>query len=277
MGNGFLGRTICNVSKAGDFEVDVGSLNGGELVDVRKIKTVADLVGKTNPDTIINCAAVTDLDMIEGDPRDAYSTNSDGAGNVARIAAKHSKRLIHISTDSVFDGKRGDYVEGDKPNPVNEYAKSKKLGEDLVMKNSSNYVVVRTNFYGNNADSKFLFNWVLDNLRRGRKFSGFGNITFNPLEIENLAAGLLELASSKYTGILHMGADRKYSKYEFARAIAQKLGYNTGLIAKKELMDGETAARRPHDTTLANALSKRVLKTEPRPLDAWLEEIRHHL
>lgn len=271
IGNGFLGSTVCSASKTRGLEVSMGSQSAGIRMDIRQIETVENAVRRTDPDTIINCAAVTELDTIEKNPDDAYEVNGHGAGNIAKIASKYSKRLIHISTDSVFDGKKGSYSETDDLNPINEYGRSKKVGEELVMENSENSVVVRTNFYGSHPEGKFLFNWILDNLKKGRRFNGFTNIIFNPLEVENLSEGLVELAQLEYTGLLHMSSDQTYSKHEFAITVAKKLGYDSGLIMEETLQDTELVARRPHNTTLDNSLAKKILSTKQIALESWLE------
>lgn len=276
IGNGFLGRSVVRAAGRAGIGVRMASRSSDLMVDVTKIATVEHVVVETGPDVIINCAAITDLGAIEKNPEEAYSVNAHGAENIAKVASAHSKRLVHISTDSVFDGERGRYSEKDEPCPVNEYARSKKLGEDLSMGAMNDCMVVRTNFYGDNPDGRFLFNWILENLGAGRRFGGFTNVRFNPLEVGDLAEALIELARSRHRGLLHLGSDKAYSKYEFARTVATKLGYDVGLIAKSELGD-DLAPRRPHDTTLNNALSKRVMKFRPRELEAWLEEIKPHM
>lgn len=274
IGQGFLGKTISSIAETKNFVVYKGSYKNNQRVDVRKLESIENIVKKTNPDIIINCAALTDLDSIEKESKNAYEVNAYGAGNISKIASKYSKRLIHISTDSVFDGKKGNYLESDKPNPINEYSKSKKLGEDFVKENSKDFVIVRTNFYGNNKEGKFLFNWILENFKQNKKFGGFTNILFNPLEIENLSISLLELSELKYTGILHMGSDKTYSKYEFAKIICEKLGYNRNLLFKKEVNDEEWIAQRPHNTSLNNQLSKKIIKNRSCDLENWLEKIK---
>jgi len=277
IGKGFLGNIISIIAKTKNFQVFEASHNSGIRIDVRKIESVEDVIKKTNPAIIINCAAITELDKIEKESKNAYEVNSYGAQNIAKISSKYSTRLIHISTDSVFDGKKGNYLESNKPNPINEYGKSKNLGEELVKESSKNFVIVRTNFYGNNKEGKFLFNWILENFKQNKKFGGFTNIFFNPLEIENLSISLLELSELDYTGILHMGSDKIYSKYKFAKIIAEKLGYDSNLIFEKNLEEGELIAKRPQNTSLNNQLSKKLIKNQPQNLEDWLEKKKNFL
>lgn len=269
-----MGNYVSNIAKTKKFEVFEGSYSNYIKMDIRNIESVENVVKKINPDLIINCAALTDIDNIERDSKNAYEVNAYGAENISKIASKYSKRLIHISTDSVFDGKKGNYLESDKPNPINEYSKSKKLGEDLIKENLDDHVIVRTNFYGNYNRKKFLFNWIIENYKQKKKFNGFTNIFFNPLEIENLSLSLLELSELKYTGILHMGSNKIYSKYEFAKIIGEKLEYNSKLLSKKEVKDEEFIAKRPHNTTLSNKLSKKIINNNFDSLETWLEKMK---
>lgn len=277
IGKGFLGNIISIIAKTKNFQVFEASHNSGIRIDVRKIESVEDVIKKINPGIIINCAAITELDEIEKESKNAYEVNSFGVQNIAKISSKYSTRLIHISTDSVFDGKKGNYLESDSPNPINEYAKSKNLGEEFVKESSNDFVIVRTNFYGNNQEGKFLFNWILENFKQNKRFGGFTNIFFNPLEIENLSTSLLELSELDYTGILHMGSDKTYSKYEFAKIIAEKLGYDKNLVFKKNLEEGELIAKRPQNTSLNNWLFKKLIKNQPQNLESWLEKIKNSL
>lgn len=277
IGNGFLGNKISSIAKTKNFQVFVASQKSDNIIDVRNIESVENVIKKINPDIVFNCAAITELDKIEINSKNAFAVNAYGAENIAKIVSKFSKRLIHISTDSVFDGKKGNYLENDVTKPINEYGKSKKLGEQLVKDISNDCIIVRTNFYGNNKEGKFLFNWILQNLKQNKKFDGFTNVFFNPLEIGNLSNSLLELSELDYTGVLHIGSDKIYSKYNFAKIIAEKLGYNRDLIIKRNLDEMDLTAKRPKNTSLNNQLFKKLIKNQPENLEEGLERKKNHL
>ena len=264
IGNGFLGKSI-NLFKSENYEITCVSKNNSELtVDIRNIKSLEKIIIKTNPQIIINCAALTNVDEIEKNSKEAFEVNSYGAENIAKIASKYNIRLLHISTDSVFDGKKGMYSEEEIPIPINEYAKSKKLGEDLVINNSKNFVIIRTNFYGINNEKKFLLNWVIDNLKNDKKIIGFNNIIFSPLEIKNLVNMLLELSENNFQGIIHLSSNEPISKYYFAKKISNILGFNEKNIIKGNIEDIDFVAKRQNNTSLSN------LKTKIISLDEWL-------
>ena len=272
VGNGFLGNSIINEGQKKEFQIiSAHTSSNNHPLDIRKNESIEKVVIKTSPTVIINCAALTNVDEIEKNPKEAYSVNSLGAKNLAKISKNYGIKFIQISTDSVFDGKRGNYSETDTVNPINEYAKSKKLGEDYTLDENSESIVVRTNFYGENKDGKFLYNWILNNLKNNKIFSGFNNIVFNPLEIQNLTDMLLEISEIKYAGIIHLSTDKNMTKYEFARKIANELQYDLELIKKGLLDNNKMTAKRPLNTTLSNKIAKKILKTKPIELEKWLQ------
>jgi len=268
IGQGFLGDAI--FSAATNLQISVTGTHRTQI-DVRNVDSIEKIVTKTNPDIIINCAALTNVDELESNPDAAYAVNAHGAKNTAIIAHKKKIKLIHISTDSVFDGEKGFYSEEDVPQPVNIYGKSKKLGEDLVRETIDNHLIVRTNFYGHNKDGKFLFDWILQNLRKEQPITAFHDVIFNPLEVRNLANIIIELMSKKIFGIIHIASNEIMNKYEFAANIANALNLRSDLINKGSVKDAHFIAKRPLNTSLDNTKARRLLKTEFVRLQEWLK------
>ena len=271
IGKGFLGSATYSVGLKYKMNVMGTNKKKGTNVNVCNIDSLEKIISNYKPDAIVNCAALTNIDEIETSPESAFAVNVQGAMNVARVSNKHKIKLIHISTDSVFDGNKELYIENDQPNPINEYAKSKKLGEDMVKSNSENYVIVRTNFYGEHKEKKFLFNWIIANLKHGKKITAFNDIIFNPLEINNLAEMLVELCRIKFCGIIHLASNEPISKYHFARKIATGFDFNENLVLSGSVKDAKLIAKRPLNTSLKNSLAKKTLKTKMISVDEWLE------
>ncbi len=168
---------------------------------------------------------------------------------MAKICSNKKIRLIHVSTDAIFNGERGGYSEDSSPDPINFYAKTKLEGEKFVSSKTSDYVVIRTNFYGLSSNGNGLLNWILRNLVNKKKFMGFDDVVFNPLWVGNLAECLVRLADIPYTGILNVAGNQTLSKYEFAITVAENLGYKDAKI-KKVSSDQmpSLVARRPKKT-----------------------------
>ena len=233
IGKGFLGGTIFSTCQNAGINVLGTHYNKSiPIIDITNINSIEKVVSEFKPDLIINCAALTNIDQIEFNPKRAYAINAYGAKNIAEISRQNKIKMIHISTDSIFDGIKGMYCEDDIPNPINEYAKSKKMGEDFVKEILDTHIIIRTNFYGYNSEGKFLFNWILEKLKEKQQIIGFSDIIFNPLEIRNLADMINELIYKDFNGILHLSSNEIFNKYEFIIEIAKMLNFDIDLITK---------------------------------------------
>jgi len=276
IGAGFLGSNIAK--EFSDHFVIQTNLTkiqkNSYILDITDRKKVLDFFNEIKPNIVINCAANTGIDFLEKNTQIAYSINGEGAKNLA-IASERSKiRLIHISTDGVFDGTRGNYTEEDKPNPINVYARSKIIGEENVVKNCSNHVIVRTNFYGCHPQNKFLFNNILSNLRNRKQIIGFDDVIFTPLEVSNLSHLIFDVVFSNYVGILNLSSNEPISKYQFCCNIADAFGFDSNLIQKGSIEDLGFIAKRPKNTSLVNTRSKIYTKSKIISLTDWLQKIR---
>lgn len=220
----------------------------GDLTDLRFLSSSLD---KINPDVIIHCAAIVNVDECETNKRAAEALHHDVTEILARYKSG-STRFIHISTDSVFDGQESDYTEEDMPNPINYYAKTKRDGEIVVLENNHNAVVIRTNIYGFHLEhGKSLVEWAIDNLKQGKSISGFTDVYFNPVYTKQLGEVIRDIIPLKYfKGILNVASKEYLSKHEFLLRIAQQFNFNTDLITKNSVKKFQFSAPRPVNTTL---------------------------
>jgi dTDP-4-dehydrorhamnose reductase len=271
VGSGFLGLSLEVQAKVLGMSVTGTHRVETPQVDIRNENSIEKIILRTKPDYVINSAALTNVDDIEKQSEEAYSINAYGAKNLANISKKYKVPLLHISTDSVFDGRNGIYSESDVPNPVNEYGKSKLLGEKLILEVLDSAIIIRTNFYGYNDEGKFLFNWILQKLQQHKHFNAFGDVIFNPLEITNLSQMIMELINVTYSGIIHLSSDHVMSKYQFACEIADNLNLDKNLIHKVNLVEEKLFAARPLNTTLSNNKAKKLLKTKEIPFKEWIQ------
>lgn len=276
IGAGFLGTNITQEFK--DHIVTQTNLtkihNNSYILDITDGKKVIECFDDVKPSIVINCAANTNIDFLEQNTSTAYSINGEGIRNLAVAAERSNVRLIHISTDGIFDGIRGNYTEEDKPTPINVYARSKLIGEENVIKNCSNYVIVRTNFYGYYPQGKSLFNDILSKLRTREQFIGFDDVIFTPLEVSNLSQLIFDITFSNYSGILNLSSNESISKYQFCCKIAEAFDFNSDLIKKGSIENAGFIAKRPKNTSLINTKSKQFTKSKIMSLSDWLLKIR---
>jgi len=280
IGTGFLGKYILrelNSSSIQAYGTSFNQLTQDKFkVDLRNIESIKKCILQLKPDTVINCAANVDLDFLEKNEKQAIAINAIGAKNLALVANQNDIRLIHISTDGVFDGKKGNYSEEDVPNPVNVYGKSKLMGEQLIQENSNNYVILRTNFYGHNEQGKQLLNWILTTLKQKKQLIGFDDILFTPLEISNLCMMIRDITTKNIHGILHLASDKTISKYQFAIEVANVFQLDKNLIKKGSVEDLKLIAKRPMNTSLSNKKVKKFVSLHITPLNESLIKIRNN-
>jgi dTDP-4-dehydrorhamnose reductase len=216
---GMLGRDV--VDAAGP---DAVGLTRAQL-DVTDAAAVRAAVERERPDVVINCAAYTNVDGAEAEPEAAERVNAAGAGNVAAAAP----RVVHVSTDYVFDGSATEpYVESDPVGPVSVYGRTKLAGERAVAAANPNHLIVRTAWvFGVHGP-----NFVETMLRVGAE-RGAARVVDDqvgcPTYTRHLAAGLLELAASERAGVQHLAGTGAVSWHGFARAIFDAAGLDVDL------------------------------------------------
>lgn len=209
------------------------------------------ILDQAAPDVVVHCAAVANLDAAEKDPDLARRINTELPGELARETARRSIRLVHISTDQVFDGARGNYQEDDAPNPLGVYARTKLEGENAVLSANPQAAVARVVFYGwSLSGRRSLAEFFYNNLAAGNAVKGFTDVFFCPLQVNELARLLMKIAEAGIGGLYHVVSRESLSKYDFGVAIARRFGLDERLVQPASVMDAGLAARRSPNLTL---------------------------
>ena len=218
------------------------------------------LLDDYTPEVIIHCAAIANVDDCEAKPELAKKINADLPGQIASAAASRKIKMVQISTDAVFDGQQGNYLETDQPNPLSVYARTKWEGEQAVLEANPNALVARVNFYGWSVTGKrSLAEWFVNNLSAGEEVRGFTDIHFCPMMVLDLVETMMEAVEKDLCGLYHMVGPQMMSKFDFGRAIAGKFGFDPELVQPASVLDGGLKAVRSPNLTLntgklANAL-----------------------
>ena len=201
-------------------------------VDLLAKNVIPQLIDKTEPDWILHCAAIAGIDRSDNQEELSQKLNAEIPGVLSLEAKKRNIRLLHISTDAVFDGKKGNYSEEDLTNPMSVYAKTKLAGERAVLEANSDALVARVVFYGWSLfGNRSLSEFFINNLLKGKQVKGFTNLQFCPLQVNHLADILLEMMKKNLSGIYHAVSSESLSKYDFGVKLAQKFALDAGLIA----------------------------------------------
>lgn len=223
-------------------------------LDVRDRAAVATLLEELRPQAVIHTAAVN-----PGQGEDFTAVNVSGTGNVARAAAAAGSRLIHISTDLVFDGRRGNYTEDDPVAPLTPYAISKAQAETAVLASGVSATVVRTSLiYGWRPTIARSLQWMLDAMTRGETLRLWSDERRCPIWVESLAAAVVELAGTHHTGFLHIAGRQVLSRYEFGVRLLEHHGVNPDLVVATP---SPPDAPRPLDCTLDTSRARALLST----------------
>ena len=262
--NGQLGTTLRNLLRAAIPTSKTG-LNDTEILDITDKRAVDDFVRKYNIETIVNCAAYTDVDGAENDKDTAFKINALGAQNLAQTPCK----MIHVSTDYVFDGNlsSGAYTSSDMPNPLSVYGKTKSWGEIAVLGNSTNRIIVRTSW----LYSPYGKNFVKTMRNLGEKLPEISVVNDQyglPTYAEDLAVAIVQIIPQmkpENNGIyhfsnvnpLHETPYQGISWYDFATEIMKQSNKDcvvkpttTAEYSAKMAAQNRTYAPRPKNSTL---------------------------
>ena len=239
-------------------------------VDLTKTDEVKRGISKVDPDIVIHCAATTDVDSCEADYSFAYLTNVVATKNIISTLNPKTK-FIYISTDSVFDGKKGNYSETDVTFPLNNYAKSKLEGEKVVEKRLKNYAIIRTNIFGwNQVKGTSFAEWVFNSLTENRHIKMFTDVIFSPISANTLSFLIDKLLNKNFAGIINIGSKNALSKYEFGCNLAELFALDKSLISPVSVNSFGFKAKRPKNTSLNVSKADSVLGSLPNIQDELL-------
>lgn len=274
--SGLLGLNLA--LKAADLGWDVTGWSGrrtlarvpfhAEQVDLANLEDIPMRIGALSPDLVIHCAALADIDKAEQHPALAEKLNALAPEILAQAARSAGARLIHISTDAVFDGQRGDYRESDEPRPINTYARTKLAGERAVLAAYTEALAARVNFYGwSPSGQRSLAEFFYTHLRSGQTVNGFTDVFFSPLYVGHLAEILLKIAEKRLEGLYHVFCPQATSKYAFGVSVARLFELDESLINPAALQELKTGTPRPLNLSM-NTDKLQAALDEPLPGEA---------
>ncbi len=267
---GMLGREVV---RAFSRRYNTVGLSHGDL-EITDLTGVLTLFREERPDIVVHTAAYTDVDGCEGAPERAYRINGLGTRNVAIGCAETGAIMVYISTDYVFDGRKGrPYTELDRPSPVNTYGLSKLMGEEFIKDLLWRYYIVRTSWLFGRGGRNFV-EAILTRGREGRALEVVDDQMGIPTYTADLAGKLVEVVERGGFGTYHITNTGQCSWYDFACKILELSKIDN--VSLKAIKSWELArpARRPSFSVLDNLL----LRLEGlSPLRDWEEALREYL
>ncbi len=233
---------------------DVTAVDVDEL-DIVSASTVDAAVLSLQPEIIVNCAAFTLVDACESQAEAAWQVNTDGPANLAAAAVKTGARLIHISTDYVFDGKKPvpeAYIESDPTHPVSVYGKSKLAGEERIMGKTDNFIILRTAWlYGLNGKNfiRTILGKVLNEPQTRLRIVNdqYGSPTWS----YRLAMQIDRLLTTSARGVYHASSEGYCTWYDLTKALIKALDLSAQ-VTPCTTEEYPTPAARPRNSILEN-------------------------
>ena len=241
-------------------------------LDVTNPMIFKDVLKMTNPDLVINLAALTNVDLCERNPELAYSIN---VGGIDSLLNTFNGPIIHISTDYVFDGESGPNKEADPTNPLNVYGSSKLASENLLLDHSEDSLVIRANVlydYASRSSASFL-NWVIDSLEKGEEINVVDDQWNNPTWTNSLAVVIDRSIDTGLNGLIHWGDSDWMSRFDFAKKIADIFNLKKSLIKPIKSSELSQTAARPLKGGLDTQFAQTNLNLEPPTVEECLHTI----
>jgi len=243
-------------------------------MDITRPEQCLEQIQDFRPDAVINAAALTKVDYCESNEREAFLVNGEGAGNLAKAAAECGALLVHYSTDYVFDGQKMEaYLEEDAPNPQSIYGKSKLLGEELVRRQCSDYLILRTSWlFGRNGRN--FIRTIVDLARKGTPLRVVNDQRGSPSYSEDVASHTLRMVEAGCRSTYHLTNSGFCTWYDLAVKALEFMGMEGVPVTPVSTREFPRPAPRPANSVLANC---RLERDGLPPLRPWQGAVREYI
>ena len=275
--NGLLGQKIVySLKDRSDIDLIATGTGVNRLVatdnyrylemDITNSMQVSEVVISEEPEAVINCAAMTNVDACELDQEKCWLINVQGVKNIADSVEKVGAHLLHLSTDFVFDGTNGPYSENDTPNPIHYYAESKLASEKVVQETCSKWSIARTIIiYGitDNMSRSNLVLWAKGEIEKGNTINVINDQYRSPTLAEDLAAGCIAIIDKSAYGLYHLSGPNTYSIIDLVYQVADFYNLDKSLINPISTASLNQPAKRPLVTGFDISKARRDLDYNP--------------
>ena len=234
-----------------------------KTLDLLRLETINSFLNNINPTVIVNCAAYTNVDKAETEPKLANTINYKAVDIISKWTSKNNKKLIHISTDYVFDGlSKLPLSENSITNPVNKYGRSKLKGEIACLKNDPNSIVIRTSWLYSCFGKNFV-KTMINLMKKNNSVKVVNDQIGSPTYAYDLAKVIIEIImnNKNKSGLFHYSNDGEISWFEFAKSIREFYNLDCKIIgvSSKEF---KTIAKRPKYSLLNKSKIKTTFNLE---------------
>ncbi|MFH1441039.1 MAG: SDR family oxidoreductase [Candidatus Omnitrophota bacterium] len=219
-------------------------------VDITDKQLIKEFLSEHKPNIILHCASLTDIDYCEKNKEETKRVNVEGTQNIVSACNNQDTKLVYISTDAVYDGKKGNYTEDGPVSPCNYYGLTKYEAEGAVG-GHRNHIIARTNIFGWNIQDKHSFaEWILYNLQRECSINGFNDAVFSSIYTMEFARIMDMMLDKDLIGTFNLASGTSLTKYEFAMLIAEAFYKDKALIKPISIDDYPFFAKRGKNLSL---------------------------
>ena len=279
-GSGLLGKKL--VEKTSDsFEV-ISTFNNHKIEHPKsrtiriklpdEIFNLKSLIFNERPNVIINTIANTNIDYCEQHKTETYLLHVKINKKIFKLCEEVASKFIFISSDYVFDGKKGDYRECDKTSPVNYYGETKAIAESIILQNPINTVLRSSLIYDWKPQVRFL-NYVIDKLRKNEKIQAYDDFFATPIFLEDLVGSIIKAVEKNVSGIYNLAGSSCVTRMDFALAIAKKFNFDRNLIEPVSVKSSNLIAERPRNSCLNKIKAEKDLDIKFRSIEEGINEV----
>lgn len=221
-------------------------------LDILDSNAVKDVLTRYKPHVLIHCAGITNVDYCEDNQDQAYKVNSYSVRPFSAYAKKNQAKFVYISTDHLFDGEQALRTEETLPSPLNIYAKSKLLGEQISLEECPETLIIRTNFFGKGLAWRHSFtDWLWSHLKEKKKLTLFKDSFFSPIAIPHLIFLMNELIQKNAHKVFNVCGSERISKYDFGIKFSDYFDLDLSNIEPGFIEFAPLKAQRPRDMSLS--------------------------
>ncbi len=291
--NGLLGQKLVSLlSEKKDLQVIATARSANKLpmaerekyrftlMDVTDLENVIDIIGDYQPDTVINTAAMTNVDECEQNHEACTNANVKAVANLIEACETFQVHLIHISTDFIFNGENGPLDEEAEPDPVNFYGQTKLQSERLLENSKCDYSILRTVLvYGVSHDpaKSNIVLWIRRSLADNKEINVVDDQYRTPTLAEDLAEGCYLAAKKRALGVFNISGKDMLTPYAMALDVAEEFGLNKSLIHKTDSKTFTQPAKRPLRTGFNISKASKELGYSPHSFKEGLKMVRQQL
>lgn len=244
-------------------------------MDISDLNSLQSVLEEEQPDVVIHTAAMTQVDDCEFKKEECVALNITAVENIAKLSSMLNFRLVHLSTDFIFDGTKKMYKEDEEANPLSYYGWSKLEAEKAVIANASNYAILRTVLvYGTVSDMSRsnIMLWAYNTLKDGKEAKVVDDQFRTPTLADDLAQGCMLAALANGNEIFNIAGKDYIGIYELVEKIANMYGFEMTNISKVSSTTLNQPAKRPPITGLDISKAKKMLGYNPHSLEEGIRK-----